>query len=189
MANTIKRIGYWAIGALLPNQEVFNNHIRNMARGVMFLVCGGMIIAALFLATLAGVYALLLEQGLSVLTSAVLTAVIALMGAALCFLMAERSLNRASRLTEELKITPPSLPTVKADIDMQEGVSVLFNAFIDGFRGRGEVYRAQADLFDYEDEDIADVHIRHKSRHEHYYDDDKDIIRFRPRHERRNDVG
>lgn len=179
--NTMKRIGLWALGSMLPKEQVFDRHIRHMARGVTFLVCGGMIIAAAFLAALAGLYMSLITQGMTVAASVAITGVIALLGAAVCFLLADRALGRASRLTDELKVSTPSLPHIKADIDLQEGANVLVNAFLDGFLHRPPMRpRPQADLFD--DEDIAELHIER----EEY--DDKDIIRFRPRNQQREEM-
>jgi phosphate/sulfate permease len=188
MDNTIKRLGLWALGALLPRQQVFDRHVRHMARGVTYLVCGGMIVAAVFLALLAGTYVMLVEQGLSVAVSVAITTVLALLGAAICFLLADRSLSRASQLTEELKLTPPPLPKVKADVNLQEGASVLVNAFLDGFRHPHRYRphsRDQADLFGYdEDETIGELHLQNEREY-----DDKDIIRFRPRHQRHHEAG
>lgn len=192
MDNTVKRIGLWALGALLPRPQVFDRHIRHMARGVTYLVCGGMIIAAIFLALLAAVYGVLIEQGLSVATSAAITITMALLGAIICFLMADRALNRAAHLPEELKMASPALPKIEADLDLQEGASVLLHAFLAGFRGSrpSRRSRVQADLFDDdEDKNVAEVHVRTESRVERDYDEDKDIIRFRPRHQHYHEAG
>jgi hypothetical protein len=174
MSDTMKRVGLWALGAMLPKEQVFARHIRHMARGVTYLVCGGMIIAAAFLAALAGLYIALVDQGLTVAAAVGITGIIALLGATLCFLLAERALDRASRLTEELKISAPSLPNLRADIDLQEGANVLAHAFLDGLLRRPP-YRshAQADLFE--------ERMAGKSEREREYEHDKDIIRFRPR--------
>lgn len=185
MADTMKRLALAAIGTLLPKQDVFDKHVRHMARGVTFLVCGGMIIAALFLATLAGIYMAMLEQGLSVAVAAAITGTVALLGAIVCFLLADRALNRASHLTEELKVTAPPLPKINANIDLQEGATVLFNAFMDGFH---TPRNTQEDLFDYAEALRAEVKALRRELDaksavnvERQYDEDKDIIRFRPR--------
>ena len=186
MNSTIKRAGLWALGAVLPKQQVLDRHMRHMARGVAYLLCGGIIVATVFLALLAGAYFVLLEQGLTIFSSAAIIITMALLGAVICFLLADRSLHRAARLTEELKISTPALPKIEADVDLQEGASVLINAFLAGFRGSYHTRRpsAQPDLFDEKVEpDIGKVHVRSESRAEPSYDEDKDIIRFRPRHE------
>lgn len=185
--DTMKRIALWALGAMLPREQVFDRHIRHMARGVTLLVCGGMIVAAVFLAALAGLSMMLVESGLSTGAAVAITAVIALLGATVCFLLADRSLNRASKLTEELKVSPPKLPRIEADLDLQEGANILVHAFLDGLlpRRSGRRYTAQKDLFDYEmDEEIGDVHLRGNVHVEREYDEEKDVIHFRPRAKR-----
>lgn len=184
-ADIMKRLGLWAMGALLPREQVFDRHLRHMARGVTFLVCGGMIIAAVFLASLAGLTMLLAESGLSTPAAVSITAVIALLAAAVCFLLADRALGRAAHLTEELKMSPPALPRIEAELDLQEGANILLHAFLDGLlpRRKSRRYEAQRDLFDDDraDEDIADIHLRGNGHVEREYDADKDIIHFRPR--------
>lgn len=188
MDNTIKRLGLWALGTLLPKPHILDRHIHHLAWGMAYLVFGGVIVVAIFLGLLAGTYAVLLAQGLSVIAAAAITLTLALLGAAICFLLADRALGRVIQVTNDLKVSSPSLPKIEATLDLQEGVSVLVQAFLAGFRGpRREKHRydEQADLFeDEEEETIAELHLRTEAHPELSKEDDKDIIHFRPRSRR-----
>lgn len=193
MADTMKRIALWVLGQMLPREEIFDYHIRHMARGVTYLVCGGMIIAALFLAAVGALYFALVAHGLSVPLAASMTTVMALMGAAVCFLLADKSLSRAAKLTEQLTVKPPKLPPLEANIDLQQGAVTLVNAFLDGLRGRMdtshhhrrhrellarlEELEAELEAEIAAQEALAEAEAKRK-------EGDKDIIHFRPRDER-----
>lgn len=192
MVDTMKRLGLWVLGQMLPREEVFDRHIRHMARGVTFLVCGGMIVASVFLAILGMLYIGLVEQGLSAVLAAAITGIVALLGSVICFQMADKSLTKASKLTEELNVSTPSLPKLEANVDLQEGAAVLINAFLDGIRTpsstayhtkkheelveRLEMLQAELEAELAAQEDIVRV--------EKEYDSDKDIIHFRPKNRR-----
>lgn len=193
MADTMKRIALWVLGLTLPREEVFDRHVRALARGVTYLVCGGVIITAIFLALLGALYMMLLDQGLSATSAGGITGIVALLGAAICFLLADKSLSKASRLTDELRVASPSLPKLEASIDLQTAATTLVNAFIDGFRGRtGTPYQKhkhlQEDLFERLERLEAELEeAAAKERVEREYDESKDIIRFRPRQTRRDE--
>lgn len=176
MSDTLKRIGLWTLGRMLPRRLVFTHHLRHLARAVAWFVCGGVLLAAVFLALLAGTYSVLIVQGVSAIVAAVVVGVVAVMAGALCFLMAERSLDKAASLTDELQMHAPSLPRVQADLDLQEGASILFRAFMDGFRGHeGHEHKKKATVVQEEETILSRVEV------EREYDSEKDIIRFRPR--------
>ena len=193
----MKKIALWVLGQMLPREEVFDRHIRHLARGVTYLVCGGVVITAIFLALLGALYMALVDQGLSTALAGTLTGIVALLGAAVCFLLADKSLSRASKLTDELKVGTPTLPKIEATLDLQEAANTLLNAFIDGVRGRaGTPYqkhkRLQEDLFERLERLEAELEAELEEeaanhRVEREYDENKDIIRFRPRHTRRDE--
>lgn len=198
MADTMKRIALWALGQMLPREEVFDHHIRNMARGVTYLVCGGMIIASVFLALVAAMYFALVAQGLSIALSATITGIVALLGAAVCFLLADKSLSRAAKLTDELTVKPPKLPTLEASVDLQQGAVALASAFIDGLTGRPDTpYQRRkheallARLEELEAELEAELAAQETAEEfeeeleEELLGNEKDIIHFRARTPRR----
>lgn len=160
---------------MLPRRLVFVHHLRHLARAVAWFVCGGVLLAAVFLALLAGTYTGLIVQGVSAVAAALIVGVVAVMAGALCFLMAERSLDKAASLTDELQMHPPSLPRIQADLDLQEGASVLFRAFMDGFRGHEAQEHKKKTAVQEEETILSRVEV------EREYDSEKDIIRFRPR--------
>lgn len=182
MSDTLKRIGLWTLGRMLPRRRVFAGHIRHLAHGVAWFVCGGVLLAAVFLAVLAGTYSALIVQGISAVIAAVIVGVVAILAGALCFLMAERSLDKAASITDELQMHAPSLPRIQADLDLQEGVTVLFRAFMDGLRGEDHERKKKATAMEEEETILSRVEV------EREYDAEKDIIRFRPR-ARRTDEG
>jgi hypothetical protein len=188
MADTMKRLGLWVLGQVLPREEVFDYHVRHMARGVTYLVCGGMIIAAIFLSVLGLMFAALMNQGMTMLLAGVITGVFAVLGAIICFQLADKSLSRASKLTEELNVGTPQLPTVQGSVDLQEGLYTIVNAFVDGIKGdpvreSQQEYNALVErLAALEMElELAVAEEEARQRVEREYDVDKDIIHFRPR--------
>lgn len=194
MADTMKRIALWALGQMLPREEVFDRHIRNMARGVTYLVCGGMIIAAVFLALVGAMYFALIAQGLSIVLSAAITGIVALLGAVVCFLLADKSLSRAAKLTDELTMKPPKLPTLEGSVDLQQGAIALASAFLDGFTERPDTpYQRRkhdalvARLEELEAELEAELAAQEaeEEREEVLLGNEKDIIHFRARTPRR----
>lgn len=176
MSDTAKRLGLWALGRVLPRRQEVAFHVRHFAQGLVWFICGGMLLAAVFLAVLAVAYLALVAEGLSVAAAGTIVGVVAVLAMAICFLQAVRSFDKAAAIAENLHLRPPALPRIQADLDLQEGVSVLFNAFMDGLRGHERTERGKKAATAEEEETILS-----RVEVEREYDVEKDIIRFRPR--------
>lgn len=163
MANdTIKRLGLWALERFLPKENALEQHIRNIAKGFMLMVMGGLIVTSVFIGGLIGLHQVLTNQGLHPGFAVSIIGFIALLSAYICFNKADRILKDIIPDRKE-GFTSRGLPSVRVDVALQDGLNVALSSFIKGLRGKTAEAPKQKDLFD------------------ELPDDEEDVIHFRPR--------
>lgn len=131
---TLKWLGLWALERFLPKQNALEAHIRNILKGAMLMIMGGLILVSVFIGGLIGLHYALVSQGLHPGFATAIIGSIALLSAYVCFVQADRILKDV--LPEKPANPLPKLPNVSIDVALQEGLSLAIGSFVNGFRGK-----------------------------------------------------
>ncbi len=132
---TLKWLGFWALERFLPKQNVLEIQLRNIVKGAMLMVMGGLILTAVFIGGLIGLHAGLVSQGLHPGFSVAIIGFIALMAAYICFVQADKIFKDIFPQKDTNQLIP-KLPDIKVDVALQEGLTVAVGAFLSGLRGK-----------------------------------------------------
>lgn len=134
---TLKWLGLWALERFLPKQNSLEIHIRNILKGAMLMIMGGLILVSVFIGGLVGLHYALVSQGIHPGFATAIIGSIALLSAYICFVQADRVLKEVLPEKSESSNNPlPKLPTVSIDVALQEGVSLAIGSFLNGLRGK-----------------------------------------------------
>lgn len=151
--DTFKRIGIWALERFLPKQNVLAAQLRNIVKGAMLMVMGGLIVTSVFIGGLIGLQVVLTDQGLHPGLATAIVGSFALLCAFLCFMQADKILRNI--MHDDLDEERPKIPAIKMDVTVQDGIALAIGSFLNGLRGRPAQKSEQPDLFEIPEKDAV----------------------------------